>query len=59
MKAFTFIYAEYNDYYQKYKWQPLDIAKDYYGIKVKENHNALEDAKATLYVFRKMIKEFK
>ncbi len=56
MKDFAEVYGEYNEYYDSYTWQKLTTAADYYGYKFKA-HDSLEDVKATLYVYNKMLEQ--
>lgn len=53
MVIFARIYGEYDSYHDSYKWQKLSKCADYYGYKFKA-HDSLEDAKATLYCYKKM-----
>ena len=53
MKEFSEIYGEWNEYFKNYKWQSLSKCAEYYGYKFSA-HNALEDAKATVFCYRKM-----
>lgn len=54
MLAFAPIYGEWNDYYGEYKWQKLIKCAAYYNYEFKA-HDALEDVKATLHCFQKMM----
>lgn len=54
MHAFAPIYGEWNDYYGEYKWQKLVKCASYYGYEFKA-HDALEDVRATLFCFLKMM----
>lgn len=54
MIMFAEIYGEWSSARKSYKWQKLSICADYYGYKFKA-HNSLEDVKATLYCYKKMI----
>lgn len=56
MREFAPIYGEYNEYFGDYKWQKLVTAAAYYGYQF-EAHNSLEDVKATLFCYKKMIEE--
>lgn len=56
MIDFPEIYGEYNDYYESYVWKDLSTCADYYGYKF-QAHDSLEDAKATLYCYKKMNSE--
>ncbi len=53
MLMFAEVYGEWNDYFQDYRWQTLRTAASYYGYEFKA-HDALEDVKATRFVFEKM-----
>ncbi|MDE5722195.1 MAG: 3'-5' exonuclease [Clostridia bacterium] len=54
MLMFAEVYGEWNDYFQDYRWQTLNTAASYYGYEFKA-HDALEDVKATQYIYEKMI----
>lgn len=54
MHHFAPIYGEWNDYFGEYKWQKLSKCAEYYGYTFNA-HDALEDVKATLYCFKKML----
>lgn len=54
MLMFAPIYGEWNSFRNDYKWQKLSVCADYYGYKFKA-HNSLEDVKATLYCYKKMM----
>ncbi|MCR5690742.1 MAG: BspA family leucine-rich repeat surface protein [Eubacterium sp.] len=60
MVNFAFIYGEWNDMRQDYKWQKLVKCADYYGYdKVfcdgTKAHDSLEDVRATLYCYNKIL----
>lgn len=55
MKEFAKIYGEWNDHFEDYKWQKLSVCADYYGYQF-HAHNSLEDIKATLFCYKKMMK---
>lgn len=55
MEEFAEIYGQWNDYYCNYTWQPLSTCCLYYGYELKNAHNSLEDCKATLYCYSKLI----
>lgn len=59
MLEFAPIYKEWSSKYNCYKWQRLEICANYYGYKNFIAHDSLTDTKATLYCFKKMIKERK
>jgi len=52
MQAFAVQYGDFSEYYGSYKWKSLSFAADHYGVRIKNAHNALADAKATLGVLR-------
>ncbi|MBD5585524.1 MAG: 3'-5' exonuclease [Clostridia bacterium] len=54
MLMFAPVYGEWTDYFQDYRWQKLETAASYYNYEFKA-HDALEDVKATRFVFEKMI----
>ena len=56
MVEFAEVYGEYSEYFEGYKWQKLTTAADYYGYEYNA-HDSLEDVKATLYVYKKMLEE--
>ena len=53
MRDFAVVYGEWNDYYCDYKWQKLTTAAHYYGYDFAA-HDSLEDARATLFVYKQM-----
>ena len=55
MIKFAEIYGEWNDYWETYKWQKLSTCCTYYGYYLKNAHDSLEDCKATLYCYNKII----
>lgn len=55
MKMFAPIYGEYNKRYRSYRWQTLSTCADYYKYEFKA-HDSLEDVRATLYCFNKIMK---
>lgn len=55
MVMFAEIYGEWSEKYGTYKWQSLSKCAEYYGYKFKA-HDSLEDVKATLWCYRKMLK---
>lgn len=55
MIEFAEEYGDYNEYYRSYKWKSLDICCQYYGYTLNNAHNSLEDCKATLYCYNKLI----
>lgn len=54
MLMFAPIIGEIHHYFGTYKWQKLSTCAKYYGYEFKA-HDALEDVKATLFVYRKML----
>ncbi len=52
MLMFAPVYGEWSDWFQSYKYQKLATAASYYGYDFKA-HDALEDVKATLYIYEK------
>lgn len=54
MLMFARVYGDYNEYFGDYRWQKLSTAAYYYGYEFKA-HDALEDVRATKYIFEKMI----
>ena len=54
MLIFSEIFGEWNPVYKSYKWQKLSVCAAYYGYEFKA-HNSLEDVKATLYCYKKMM----
>lgn len=54
MLSFAEVYGEYNHYRGEYKWQKLQTCASYYSYDATSWHDALDDAKATLYCFYKM-----
>lgn len=55
MLIFAEIYGDYNEYYGNYKWQSLSKCANYYDYPF-QAHDSLEDVKATLYCYKKMVK---
>jgi DNA polymerase-3 subunit epsilon len=55
MLEFAEIYGEYNEHYGNYKWQKLITCADYYNYPGGNFHDSLEDVRATLFCFFKMI----
>lgn len=54
MIMFARIYGEYDSFHDSYNWQSLVKCAKYYGYEFK-THDSLEDVKATLYCYKKMI----
>ena len=56
MTAFAEIYGEWNEYFHDYKWQKLQTCAEYYGYTGDGSfHDSLEDVRATLYCFYKIL----
>lgn len=55
MLEFAEIYGQWNEYYDNYTWKSLDDCCLYYGYYLSNAHNSLEDCKATLYCYNKVI----
>jgi DNA polymerase-3 subunit epsilon len=56
MLEFAPIYGAWDDYHGSYTWQKLSVCADYYGYHGDENfHDSLEDVRATLFCYKKMI----
>ena len=56
MLEFAPIYGEWSSYHESYKWQKLTTCAKYYGYEFKA-HDSLEDVKATLFCYKKMIEK--
>lgn len=56
MREFAPIYGEWNDYFNDYKWQKLKTCAWYYDYEFKA-HDSLEDVRATLHCYKKMMEE--
>lgn len=54
MLMFAEVYGEWNNYHGSFRWQKLTTAANYYGYDF-DAHDALNDVKATLHIFRRMI----
>lgn len=60
MLEFAPIYGDWSETYEDYKWQKLCVCADYYGYQNSGKfHDSLEDVRATLHCFFKMIDEAK
>lgn len=55
MLEFAEIYGQWNEYYGNYTWKSLIDCCLYYGYCLDNAHNSLEDCKATLYCYNKVI----
>lgn len=55
MLKFASIYGEWNSYWESYTWQKLSVCCSYYGYYLGNAHDSLEDCKATLYCYYKVI----
>lgn len=57
MEAFAIIYGERrNTYYESYRWQKLTTCAAYYGFTDYDAHDSLNDCRATLFCFKKILK---
>lgn len=54
MLAFAKIYGQYSNRHHGYKWQKLQSCANYYSYDSGSWHDALDDAKATLFCFYKI-----
>lgn len=54
MEHFAPVYGEWNSNFENYKWQKLTTCAGYFGYEFNA-HDSLEDVKATLYAYRKLI----
>lgn len=54
MLEFAPIYGEYNERYGTCKWQKLGVCAAFFGYEFKA-HDSLEDVKATLFCYNKML----
>lgn len=54
MDEFAPIYAEWDEKHGGYRWQKLVTCARYYGYEFKA-HNSLEDVKATLFCYKKIV----
>lgn len=55
MYKFAEIYGQWNEYYGNYTWKSLSDCCLYYGYYLDNAHDSLEDCKATLYCYKKVI----
>lgn len=53
MEMFAEVWGDWSEYHQSYRWQKLETAAGYYGYEFKA-HDALEDVRATRYIYEKM-----
>ena len=58
MLEFAEIYGEWSDYFENYKWQKLTTCATYYEYKF-DAHDSLEDVKATLHCYYKILENEK
>lgn len=59
MENFAIVYGDWSDYYQSFKWKKLVQCADAYGYQWPNGpHDALEDAKATLFCHLAMAPTF-
>lgn len=54
MEDFAPLYGEWSNYYQSFKWQKLSTCASYFDFEFKA-HDSLEDVKATLHCYKKII----
>lgn len=54
MFEFAPVAGEWHDYFGDYRWQKLSVAAAHYGYEFPP-HDALEDTRATLHVFRSLL----
>lgn len=56
MKLFSIKYGDWNKYRNSFAWKKLTFAADYFGYDWSQGsaHDALSDARATAFVYRKM-----
>lgn len=55
MLEFAEIYGQWNEYYGNYTWKSLIDCCLYYGYYLDNAHDSLEDCKATLYCYNKVL----
>lgn len=55
MLEFSEVYGQWNEYHGNFTWQSLSTCCLYYGYDLSNAHNSLDDCKATLYCFNKII----
>ena len=55
MKGFAAVYGRRNASGDSWRWQTLSTCASYFGYPPFQAHDALEDAKATLYCFEKTV----
>ncbi len=55
MYVFAEVYGQWNEYYGNYTWKSLNDCCLYYGYYLSNAHDSLEDCKATLYCYNKVI----
>lgn len=55
MLEFAEEYGQWNEYYGNFTWQSLSTCCLYYGYDLSNAHNSLDDCKATLYCYNKLI----
>lgn len=53
MEMFAEVYGDWSEYWQTYRFQKLETAARYYGYEYTA-HDALEDVRATRFVYEKM-----
>lgn len=59
MLEFSYIVGDYDEKHGNYEWKPLTYCAKYYGYTNYKAHDALEDARATLYCYYAIQKDRK
>lgn len=57
MDYFAYIYGDWNEYYQSFRWQTLKTASIYYNVDNPYPHSAIGDALTTLELTKLMLQE--
>lgn len=57
MKNFAPIYKDYDYRRRQYRYKNLKTCAEYYGYKSENLHDSLEDCKATLHCYKKMVQK--
>lgn len=55
MEQFAPIYGQYNEAFGNYTWKSLAICAKYFNYGKFRSHDSLEDARATLYCYKKLL----
>jgi DNA polymerase-3 subunit epsilon len=55
MKEFAPLYGEYDSHRKSYKYQKLEVCAKYFNYRF-QAHDSLEDAKATLYCYKQILR---